>query len=513
MMQSTHVPCQESVKFQPPLLIIFVLFLLYLPGVTSSVNGQPAPREDAPDGLIAVASNFAEPARKLAVRFHETTDYRVQFTLGGTGRHFTQIMNGAPFDAFLAADAERPRLLERNGTAVEGSRFVYASGRLVLWSRQPGLPLGNGGGLVIPSEGRLAIAKPELSPYGLAAREALVHLGVWEEIQSRLVFGENISQTFHFVHSGNAPSGFVALSQFLSLTEGERGSHVLVPESHHQPIVQEAVLLTDNPHARAFLDFMKTPEAHAIIRDHGYDIPATETDIVHREVVQENQYMISRKDLTAFWITIKLAATTTVLLLMVGVPIAWWLARSRNRFKVVIETVVALPLVLPPTVLGFYLLLFLGPNGPFGMITGETLVFSFTGLVIASMVYSMPFVIQPLRDAFLSISDEFVDAAATLGASSMDRFLTIILPLARPGFLTATVLGFAHTMGEFGVALMIGGSIPGRTKVVSIAIFDHVETLSYRDAHLLSAILLIFSFVTILTLYTLNGRIARVGGA
>jgi molybdate transport system permease protein len=223
--------------------------------------------------------------------------------------------------------------------------------------------------------------------------------------------------------------------------------------------------------------------------------------------------MISPQDLTALWITVKLAAISTALLLMVGVPIAWWLARSRNRFRVVVETVVAMPLVLPPTVLGFYLLLFLGPNGPLGRLVGETIVFSFSGLVIASMVYSLPFVVQPLRDAFLAVPDELVDAAATLGASPIDRFLTVVIPLARPGFLTATVLGFAHTMGEFGVALMIGGSIPGRTKVVSIAIYNHVETLSYQQAHVLSAILLVFSFITILLLYTLNGRIARVGGS
>lgn len=220
--------------------------------------------------------------------------------------------------------------------------------------------------------------------------------------------------------------------------------------------------------------------------------------------------MISAGDVTAIWITLRLATTTTLLLLVAGVPIAWWLARTRSRLRPAVEAVVALPLILPPTVLGFYLLIFLGPRGPLGGVVGDALVFSFSGLVIASMIYSLPFVVQPLRDAFLAIGEETLDAAATLRARPLDRFATIAVPLARPGFLTATVLGFAHTVGEFGVALMIGGSIPGRTKVVSIAIYDHVESISYAQAHVLSAGLLAFSFLTLLVVYTTNRRVGVV---
>jgi molybdate transport system permease protein len=220
--------------------------------------------------------------------------------------------------------------------------------------------------------------------------------------------------------------------------------------------------------------------------------------------------ILAEDDLVTIWVTLKLACLSTLLLLLAGAPIAWWLARTRSRFKVVIEALVALPLILPPTVLGFYLLLALGPNGPIGALSralgGHTLAFTFTGLVIGSIVYSLPFVVQPLRDAFLAINDEVLDAAATLRAGPLDRFLTVVLPLAKPGILTASVLGFAHTIGEFGVALMIGGSIPGRTRVVSIAIYDHVESTSHGQAHLLSAILLLFSFLILLFVYTLNHR-------
>lgn len=217
--------------------------------------------------------------------------------------------------------------------------------------------------------------------------------------------------------------------------------------------------------------------------------------------------MLDRADLVAVWITLKLAFISTAILLAAGTPLAWWLARTRSRLRVVVEAVVAMPLILPPTVLGFYLLLALGPKGPLGSLAGSTLTFSFTGLVIGSIIYSLPFVVQPLRDAFLAVGDDVLDAAATLRAGPLDRFLTIAVPLARPGVLTAAVLGFAHTVGEFGVALMIGGSIPGETRVVSIAIYDHVEAIRYPQAHLLAGALMVFSFTALLLVYTVNRRL------
>lgn len=218
--------------------------------------------------------------------------------------------------------------------------------------------------------------------------------------------------------------------------------------------------------------------------------------------------MLDAADLAAIRLTVELAGLTTLLLLLVGTPIAWWLARTRSRLKGPVGAVVALPIVLPPAVLGFYLLVLMGPNGPVGALTQSLglglLPFSFAGLVVASVIYSLPFVVQPLQNAFENIGDRPLEVAATLGATPFDAFISVAVPLAKPGFLTAAILGFAHTVGEFGVVLMIGGNIPGKTQVVSMAIYNRVEALEYAHAHALSGILLVFSFCVLLAIYTLN---------
>ena len=218
--------------------------------------------------------------------------------------------------------------------------------------------------------------------------------------------------------------------------------------------------------------------------------------------------MLSDTDWSAIRLTLELASVTTALLLVIGTPIARWLARTRSVFKGAVGAVVALPIVLPPTVIGFYLLVTMGPQGPVGQLTQSlglgVLPFTFSGLVVASVFYSMPFVVQPIQNAFEAIGDRPLEAAATLRASPLDTFFSVVLPLARPGYLTATVLGFAHTVGEFGVVLMIGGNIPDKTRVVSVQIYDHVEALEYTQAHWLSAGMVAFSFVVLLLLYTLN---------
>jgi molybdate transport system permease protein len=215
-------------------------------------------------------------------------------------------------------------------------------------------------------------------------------------------------------------------------------------------------------------------------------------------------------DLTPVWITLQLAAITTLILLVLGTPVAWWLAHTRCWCKSILQAMIALPLVLPPTVLGFYLLVALGPHGWLGqlaeLLSGRHLAFSFTGLVIGSVIASTPFVVQPLQDTFSSIGKRPLEVAATLRARPLDRFFTVVLPLARPGFLTAATLCFAHTIGEFGIVLMIGGNIHGQTQVISIAIFEHVEMLEFYEAHLLAGGMLLFSFVVLLTLYTVNRR-------
>ena len=218
--------------------------------------------------------------------------------------------------------------------------------------------------------------------------------------------------------------------------------------------------------------------------------------------------MLSEANLIAISLTLKLALIVTFLLLVVGTPIAWWLARTQSRLKGAIGAVVALPIVLPPSVLGFYLLIAMGPNGPVGQLTHylglDPLPFTFTGLVIASVFYSLPFVVQPIQNAFEAIGDRPLEIAATLRASPWDSFFTIALPLAWPGFFTAMILGFAHTVGEFGVVLMIGGNIPGVSRVISVQIYDYVEALEYANAHQLAGLMVIFSFVVLLALYTLN---------
>jgi len=219
---------------------------------------------------------------------------------------------------------------------------------------------------------------------------------------------------------------------------------------------------------------------------------------------------MTNQDFIALLTTLKLAGLSTFILLLFGTPLAWWMARTHWRFKFLLEAIIALPLVLPPTVLGFYLLIALGPDGPIGKLMetmgAKTLAFTFTGLVIGSVFYTLPFVVQPLQNAFTSIGKRPLEVAATLRASPLDRFFTVAVPLARSGFLTATVLGFAHTVGEFGVVLMIGGNIPGETQVLSIAIYDHVEALEYNHAHWLSGGLLLLSFILLMVVYALNRR-------
>jgi molybdate transport system permease protein len=218
--------------------------------------------------------------------------------------------------------------------------------------------------------------------------------------------------------------------------------------------------------------------------------------------------MLSPADWSAVRLTVELAACSTVLLLIVGTPIAWWLARTGSRVKPLVAALVAMPLVLPPTVIGFYLLLLMGPQGPVGQLTQALglgrLPFTFAGLVVASVIYSLPFVVQPLQQAFEAVDERTLEAAATLRANPWDRFITIALPLARPGFVTAGVIGFAHTIGEFGVVLMIGGNIPDQTRVLSVAIYDHVEATEFAQAHRLAAGMVVFALVVLVTLYLVN---------
>jgi len=216
--------------------------------------------------------------------------------------------------------------------------------------------------------------------------------------------------------------------------------------------------------------------------------------------------MLNAADMATLWLTFKVAGYATLLMMLLGTPLAWWLARTTSRWKSICNALVSLPLVLPPTVLGFYLLVMMGPNGAIGRLTTElglgTLPFTFPGLVVASVLYSLPFVVQPLQASFTSIGEQPLEAAATLRAGPLDTFFSVIVPLAKPGFLTASILGFTHTVGEFGVVLMVGGNIPDKTRVVSVQIYNHVEALEYTEAHWLAGCLLLFSFSVLMVLYT-----------
>lgn len=476
---------------------------------------------------VAVASNFAETLEHLVDEFSQTSDQAIELSLGSTGKLYAQIHHGAPFDLFFAADRERPERLEEEGLGIEGTRRTYALGRLALW-----VPKSQGG----PVDARwiarnrelsLALANPELAPYGRAARQFLSYQGLFEAEPRRWIRGENIGQTFQFVASGAAPAGLVARSQIESGSKAREGSVWIVPPDLHDPIEQQVLLLREKPGARDLLDFLSSAKAQAILRSFGYDVPE---DALGSEPgrVPSKTLLPSRglerpspparpserdQDWVALRLTFLLALVTTSLLLLLGTPLAWWLARSRWRGKVLVEALVALPIVLPPTVLGFYLLLLLGPQGPLGIlaqkVAGTSLVFRFEGLVLGSLVYSLPFVIQPLQAAFEGLDERHLEAAATLGASPWDRFLHVVVPLCRPGFLTASVLGFAHTLGEFGVVLMVGGNLPGETKVLSIAIYDHVETLDYARAHALAGGMLGLSFFLLLVVYTTNSGFRR----
>ena len=222
----------------------------------------------------------------------------------------------------------------------------------------------------------------------------------------------------------------------------------------------------------------------------------------------------SGADLEAIWLTLRLAAVVTVILMVIGTPIAWWLARTTSWWKGPVSAIVALPLVLPPTVLGFYFLLAMGPEGPIGKLTVAlglgTLPFTFWGLVVASVFYSLPFVVQPIQNAIEALGKRPLEVAATMRAGPWDRFFSVVVPLAKPGFITAAILGFAHTVGEFGVVLMIGGNIPGETKVVSIQIYDQVEALQYTQAHWLAASMVIFSFIVLVAVYASNRKRANL---
>jgi molybdate transport system permease protein len=444
---------------------------------------------------VAVASNFAEPFAEIAAQFTKTTQHEVVVVSGATGKLYAQVQQGAPFDLFLAADHKRPALL----MAQDATRRLapYAQGRLAKVVRQDAPKL---------SVARIAIADPQLAPYGAAALVSLRDSG--QDIEKLdIIYGQSVANVANFLLTGNVDVGFVAASQVFP-------SPAFSTETiDSNALTQSMVLLSERAAAQALFAYLQSNDVRKMLPEMGYLAP-------HSTPVTQNT---QKPEFATLWpsirLSLQLASLTTLILLLIGTPLAWWLTVTQSRLRPVVETVTALPLVVPPTVLGFYLLVLFAPQTGLGAfwvrLTGETLTFSFSGLVVASVLYSLPFAVQPLHTGFQSVGRETIEAAQTMGASRLSLFWRVILPLSRRGVLTATVLSFAHTIGEFGVVLMVGGNLPGKTRVISIEIFNRVELLDYRAAHYLAGGLLGFSFVALLAIYTLNGArgAARVGQA
>jgi len=454
---------------------------------------------------VAVAANFLRTAEALKAEFEAQSPHRLVLSSGSTGTLFAQIESGARYDLFFAADAARPAALAAGGKARQ--RSVYALGRLALVGSALQDPNQGDEALRSGSYRHVALASPASAPYGAAAQQVLQRLGHWDRLQGRLVFGQSVSQTHQLLRSGGAELGFVAYAQ--AKASGEPAW--LVPAYFHDPLRQEVVLLSESPAAQALWTFLQSPSAQSLISGAGYDLPQVSAPDPSPASAPPAPPGGAAQ---AVWLTLRLALVTTLILLVISTPLAWWLGRGRSLPRTVVEALVALPLVLPPTVLGFYLLVLLGPEGLFGStweaMGGPRLVFSFSGLVVGSVIYSLPFVVQPLQAGFRALDARLLEAAATLGASPWDRFRSVVLPLTRPSYLVAATLGFAHTVGEFGVVLMIGGSVPAETRVLSVAIYEQVEQLHYDQAHVLAGGMLAFSFLTLLAVYLLDRRFQAV---
>ena len=455
------------------------------------------PRAPQPAVRIAAASDLRFALDELTGAFERAhADLGVSVSYGSSGNFYAQLLNGAPFDMFLSADLSYPRQLEQRQLIVPGSAFTYGVGRLVVWVpsasaldvEQQGLRA-----LADPRAAHVAIANPAHAPYGRAAEAALQSAGVYDTVKGRLVLGESVSQALQFVQSGAADAGVVALSLALSPSVAAHGRYAAVPLDRYPRMEQGGAVMRaarNRDAAMAFRAFMLGAPARAVLKRFGFFLRRPDVDW------------------TAIWVSVRLSAATMAILLVVGMPIAYWTAFSRWRFKFLVEAIVALPLVLPPTVLGFYILVTIGRNSPIGRfyahLTGGGLPFTFAGLLLASVIYSLPFAVQPFSAAFASVDRRLLEASWSLGASRAATFRRVVLPLSIRGVITGMVLSFAHTLGEFGVVLMVGGNLPGTTRTISISIYDSVQALDYTAAADTSLLLLAVSFAILSITYALQ---------
>ncbi len=416
------------------------------------------------DLRIAASSSLQLEAIRIATEAKRELNLSIEVISGSTSKLAAQIAEGAPFDFFLSAD---PQILPHK------ERFEIEGGRLLLWSYRPRNDLGDAAALVKRDFNRLAISDPALTPYGRASMEVMRRLGLAES--SQVVRAQNVAQGSGWLTSGSVDLALVAASQF----EGgapQMGSYWLVPLDWHQPIQQQ--WLRVNTAESRFWDWLKSRPSSVVKREN------SET--------KQNYFGLSSDDWKSLGVTLQLAFVSTVLLVLGGVPLVWVLYIWRRRvWARICRALIALPLTLPPTVLGFYLLIFFSG-------TSLKWAFTFKGLVIGSMLYSLPFVLQPIYSSLEQLGGSIFEQAASLGLRPTQLFLRVAVPLLRPSIFAGALLGFAHTLGEFGVVLMIGGGISGRTRVASVAIYEHVEAMRYAEAHRMAAILLVLSFAMIL---------------
>jgi len=463
---------------------------------------------------VAAAANAQYAVAELIEAFTDSTGIETEMISTSSGKLAAQIRNGAPYDVFLSADMSTVESLCREGFC--GSEVIpYAVGRLVIWTVND-LDLSAGlQSLLHESIKKIAIANPETAPYGAAAIESLKSAGLYDSVSSKLVFGESISQVNQYVMSGTAEIGLTSKSVVLSKMKGQ-GTWVAVPDSIHSALIHGMAITSFGKQnheqgSMQFLRFVSSPAAARIFENHGYGkISANQTRIIESE--NGNSSAVSRAaSWEPFWLTFKLAGITTLILLLIGIPLAWWLASGKWKIKPVLEAMIALPVVLPPTVLGFYLLLLLSPqSGPgrwFDENFGIRLAFEFEGLAMASVIYSLPFMVQPLQTGFESIPKALKEAAQSMGKNRYQILIRVLLPNMKPSLITGTVLSFAHTVGEFGVVLMIGGMIPGKTRVASVAIYDELDNLNFENAHMYASVLLGLSFLVLLLVYSVNKKL------
>ncbi len=478
--------------------------LAILAGPSGAAASAHAPAPQAPQRscgaiTVAAASDLTDVMDEIVANFEKATGCTVRVSAGSSGNFLSQIENGAPFDLFFSADIAYPKKLESEGLAAPGSTYLYAVGKIVLWVRNDSsLNVGKGlSALRDPAVRKISIANPQHAPYGRAAEEALRKSGIYDVIRDRLVLGENISQTAQFVESGNADAGILALSLALSPELKDKGRYFLIPENLYAPIEQGVVVLrrVEKSPGRATV-----PRFHQESRD----------GCVARALRIRSARQGEALNWQAIALSLKLAVSVAAILLAAGLPIAYWVTFSRWRWKFVIEAIVSLPIVLPPTVLGYYILVGLGPRNLPGKIWqawfGHTLPFTFGGLLVASVLYSLPFAVQPFSAGFENVDRRLIEASWTLGASRLETFFRVILPLSAAGAVTGTVLSFAHTIGEFGVVLMVGGNIPGVTRTVSIDIYDQMQASNYDVANRTALVLLLFSFLVLSVIYGTNRR-------